>query len=129
LTWVIAQIPLFIQNTSMEQNTRAEKKELGVLVNFVRIFCEAKHGAGVEKKDAREMSAGETVLCRECAELVEYAMEKLRMCPLSPKPSCKKCRIHCYGNEQRARIREIMASSGRRMILRGRLDYLRYYLF
>jgi hypothetical protein len=129
LTWVMSIIPLFIKNTPMEQYTREEKKESGVLVNFVRIYCEAKHGARIEMKDAREMPAGKTVLCRECAELVEYAMEKLRMCPLSPKPSCRKCHIHCYGREQRARIREIMASSGRRMILRGRLDYLRYYLF
>jgi hypothetical protein len=113
----------------MGKCTNAEKQELGVLVNFVRIYCETKHGAGVEKKDAREMSAGKTLLCRECAELLEYAMEKLRRCPLSPKPSCKKCHIHCYGREQRARIRGIMAFSGRRMILRGRLDYLRHYLF
>lgn len=129
MTWVISQIPLFIQNTSMEQYTKAEKKELDVLISFVRIFCTAKHGAGIEKKDACEMSGEKTLLCRECADLVEYAIEKLRRCPLAPKPSCKKCRIHCYGKEQRARIREIMAFSGRRMILRGRLDYLRHYLF
>ena len=35
----------------MGQNTKTEKKELVVLVNFVRIYCEAKHGAGLEKKD------------------------------------------------------------------------------
>ena len=130
MTWVISQIPLVIQNTSMEQRDKAEKKELGVLVNFVRIYCGAKHGARLEAKDeAREISGSRTLLCRECADLVEYAMEKLHRCPLTPKPSCKKCRIHCYGKEQRARIREIMAFSGRRMILRGRLDYLCHYLF
>jgi hypothetical protein len=113
----------------MEQYSKAEKKEVGVLVNFVRIYCDAKHGERHEMKEAREMSGRKTILCLECTELVEYAMEKLRRCPLSPKPSCKKCHIHCYGKEQRARIREIMAFSGRRMILRGRLDYLCHYLF
>jgi hypothetical protein len=114
----------------MEQRTKAEKKEMGVLVNFVRIFCGAKHGDRLEAKvEVREVSGSRTHLCRECAELLEYAMEKLRRCPLSPKPSCRKCHIHCYGKEQRTRIREIMAFSGRRMILRGRLDYLCHYLF
>jgi hypothetical protein len=126
----MSKIPFFIKNTSMEQNSKAEKKELGILVNFVSIYCGAKHGARHEaKEEAREISGGIALLCRECAELLEYAMEKLRRCPLTPKPSCKKCRIHCYGKEQRARIRGIMAFSGQRMILRGRLDYLRHYLF
>jgi hypothetical protein len=130
LTWVISQNPLVIQNMSMEQRTKAEKKELGVLVNFVRIYCEARHGDQLEAKgETREISGSRTLLCRECADLVEYAMEKLRRCPLTPKPSCKKCHIHCYGREQRTRIREIMAFSGRRMILQGRLHYLRHYLF
>jgi hypothetical protein len=56
-------------------------------------------------------------------------MEKRRRCPLDPKPSCKNCHIHCYSKEYRAQIREIMAFSGRRLILRGRLDYLWHYLF
>jgi hypothetical protein len=113
----------------MERYPSAGKKEVGVLVNFVRIYCAAKHGARHEMKEVRELSVWKTVLCLECADLLEYAMERLRRCPLSPKPSCRKCHIHCYGKEQRARIREIMAFSGRRMILRGRLDYLCHYLF
>jgi hypothetical protein len=36
--------------------------------------------------------------------------------------------IH-HPTEERSEDPEIMAFSGRRMILRGRLDYLRHYLF
>jgi hypothetical protein len=76
-----------------------------------------------------EIPIRETFLCSECAEVARHAMEKRRNCPLEPKPSCKKCPVHCYGRDCRAKIREIMAFSGRRMILRGRVDYLRHYFF
>ena len=67
--------------------------------------------------------------CSECRGLLEHGLEKRRTCPLEPKPTCKNCRIHCYSREYRAKIREIMAFSGRKMILRGRLDYLWHYFF
>lgn len=121
---------LFIQNACMEQFTGTQKKELKLLINFVRVYCGAKHDTRFEANEGvREISGRKTFLCRECAELLEYAMEKCRKCPLEPKPSCKKCHIHCYAKDHRARIREIMAFSGRRMILRGRVDYIRHFLF
>jgi hypothetical protein len=114
----------------MEQFTSAQKKDLKVLLNFVRVFCRAKHYDHAREAVAAEgIVGGELLLCADCAALVDYALEKRRKCPLDPKPSCKNCHIHCYGKEYRARIREIMAFSGRRMILRGRLDYLWHYLF
>ena len=57
----------------------------------------------------------------------EHGVKKRLACPLDPKPTCKSCHIHCYTPEQRQKIREIMAYSGRRMIMRGRLDYLWHY--
>ena len=66
-------------------------------------------------------------ICLECAELLEHGMKKRAACPLDPKPTCKSCHVHCYTPEQRQKVREIMAYSGRRMILRGRLDYLWHY--
>jgi hypothetical protein len=114
----------------MEQFTSAQKKDLKVLLNFVRVFCRAKHNSGERIEiPAGEIASGKILLCPDCAVLVTYALEKRRKCPLDPKPSCKNCHIHCYSKEYRARIREIMAFSGRRMIMRGRLDYLWHYLF
>jgi hypothetical protein len=68
-------------------------------------------------------------LCADCRALVEYALLKRRRCPLDPKPSCKHCHIHCYSKEHREQMKHIMAFSGRKMILRGRLDYLWHYFF
>ena len=110
----------------MEQFTSEQKKDLKVMIKFVRVYCRAKHDdqarVAVEDTDGKE-----THLCRDCAVLVAYALEKRRKCPLDPKPSCKHCHIHCYNKDYRAKIKEIMAFSGRRMIMRGRLDYLWHY--
>jgi hypothetical protein len=114
----------------MEQLTSAQKKDLKLLFNFIRLYCGAKHAFQVKVKvEAEKITGGETLLCLECAEIAKHALEKRCNCPLDPKPSCKRCRIHCYSKDFRARIREIMAFSGRRMILRGRLHYLKYYFF
>jgi hypothetical protein len=116
----------------MEQFTGAQKKDLKVIISFVRVFCGIQHDNQAEvplPPDLADMFGKGLLLCSECRALMEYALDKRRKCPLDPKPSCKHCRIHCYGREYRARIREIMAFSGKRMIMRGRLDYLWHYLF
>jgi len=130
LTCVMSPILRFIHNASMGQFNIPEKRDLRILIDFIRVYCRAKHEFQArEKVELKEISNKEILLCRKCVGVLEHALEKRCNCPLNPKPSCKKCRIHCYGKDHRARIREIMAFSGRRMILRGRLDYLWNYLF
>jgi len=112
--------------------TKAQKKDVKLFFDFIRIYCKAKHPSHMKEKveaeaEAEDSAGGETLLCLECAKVAKHALEKRRNCPLEPKPSCKRCHIHCYSEDYRRRIREIMAFSGRRMILRGRLDYLRHY--
>lgn len=120
--------------TPMDTLTRQQAKELKVLLTFVRVFCKAKHGEETVSPvslppEVAALSGKPVSLCPECAALVAHAVQKRRKCPLDPKPSCKHCHIHCYSKEYRARIREIMAYSGRKMIMRGRLDYLWHYFF
>ena len=113
----------------MEEFTGALKKDLVILIGFTRQYCRAKHDGKLKAlAGVTGIPGSEALLCRECAEMVEYAMERRRKCPLDPKPSCRKCRIHCYGRDKREKIRKIMAFAGRRMILRGRIDYLWHYL-
>jgi len=94
-----------------------EQKDIRVLTTFIGVYCRGRHAA----------AKGE--LCPECAELLRYARTKRENCPLHPKPDCKSCPIHCYAKAQRAAIREVMAYSGRRLLLRGRLDLLWHYFF
>lgn len=120
----------------MEQLSRQQIKDMKVLITFVETYCRARHGSAaghqVTVAIPPELSAFHPdglTLCANCAGLVAHAFEKRRLCPLEPKPSCKKCHIHCYSRQYRERIREIMAFSGRHLILRGRLHYLWHYFF
>jgi len=112
----------------MEPLTDKQIKDLKVLAQFIALYCRCRHDrtllqqSGIPGKFTQE-------LCPDCSALLEHGIEKREKCPLNPKPSCKKCHIHCYSREYRTKIREIMAFSGKRMILRGRLDYLWRYLF
>ncbi|MDE7027867.1 nitrous oxide-stimulated promoter family protein [uncultured Duncaniella sp.] len=64
-------------------------------------------------------------LCRECKELLEYAYRRLDKCPHGDdKPSCRHCKIHCYSQDMRARIRAVMRHAGPRMLLRHPLSII-----
>jgi hypothetical protein len=70
---------------------------------MVEMYCRRHHG-------------GEG-LCRECAELAEYADRRLDLCPYgADKPACTNCPIHCYKPEPREKMRDVMRFSGPRMI-------------
>ena len=100
-----------------KQTPQKQEKDIRVLESFIGVYCRGKH-AGRKAE-----------LCRECAGLLDYARMKRKKCPLNPKPDCKHCPIHCYGKAQRASIREVMAYSGKRLLLRGRVDLLWHYFF
>ena len=108
---------------SMENNQRREtdlkrqQKDFKLLATFIGVFCRGKH----------ESPKGE--LCHNCAELLHYAKTRRLRCPLDPKPACKHCPAHCYAKAQLNAIRGVMAYSGRRLLLRGRLDLLWHYFF
>ncbi len=118
----------------MEQFTPKQLNDLKVMARFIEVYCHARHD-----RSSQALSDLPTALqpcfpkglqlCPDCAALLDHGIRKRLNCPLDPKPTCKDCHIHCYSKEYRASIREIMAFSGRKMILRGRLDYLWHYFF
>jgi len=115
---------------TMETLTKYQKKDIRLIGKFVEVYCAGKHGAQERSPFQLPEELGQRKLCRECAAFMEYAVSKRLKCPLeAEKPSCKHCRIHCYGKQQRDKVREIMGYSGRRLMLRGRLDYVWHYFF
>ena len=102
--------------SSMENDHKLEK-DIRVLETFIECYCRGKHNS----------RKGE--LCADCAELLRYSRTRREKCPLHPKPACKHCPTHCYGKRQLAEIRTVMAYSGKRLLLRGRLDLLWHYFF
>jgi hypothetical protein len=113
----------------MQTMTRQMIKDIRVIGVFTEVWC-AGHRHSGRQLVTMPGSDRQVQLCPDCAEFLGYAVMKRQKCPLeAEKPSCKHCRIHCYAPQQRATVRQIMAWSGRRMLLRGRLDYLWHYLF
>ena len=108
---------------------------LKTLAEFIGVYCARKHAdtprcAIVLKTHDVEAIVGSPVeLCAECSKLLAHAFTKRSTCPLEPKPACKHCPDHCYHPAYRARIQQVMRYSGTRLLLSGRLDYLRKMLF
>jgi len=109
--------------------TPKEKKDLKVLALFTSVYCRAHHRGETKPRDLAELDVKGLALCEECLDFLTYAFERRLKCPLDPKPECKGCHIHCYRPGHRDKVREIMRFSGRRLILRGRLDLLWHYFF
>jgi hypothetical protein len=113
---------------------RALRRDLRLLADFIELHCQLQHRNSLQHNvqlkthDVEALCRRPIRLCSSCQKLLTHAFVKRTRCPLDPKPACKKCPTHCYGPGYRAQIREVMKYSGRRLVLRGRLDYL-YHLF
>lgn len=80
-----------------------EKKTIEVMVGM---YCAGNHGT-------------KTMLCPECAELLDYAMKRLDKCQFgAKKPACSKCTVHCYSPSMRERVRATMKYAGPRMVIK-----------
>jgi len=114
----------------MEDVTRHQKKDIRLIGKFVEVYCAGKHGTAERSQVSLPAGLEARTLCRECAAFLEYAVLKRLKCPLeAEKPTCKHCRIHCYDRTRREKVREIMGYAGRRLMMRGRLDYIWHYFF
>lgn len=114
----------------MEPINRQQKKDIRLIGKFVEVYCSGKHGDAVRTAQPLPAGLAPRKLCSECAAFMAYAVDRRLKCPLEEeKPTCKRCRIHCYAKPQREKVREIMSYAGRKLIMRGRLDYLWHYLF
>ncbi len=111
------------------------RRDLKTLARFIAVYCEHRHGdrpkepARLATHDVEGLLRGPVPLCDECRKLLAHAFVKRTNCPMDPKPACKHCPNHCYHPTYRARIREVMKFSGRKMVMSGRLDYLFHLLF
>lgn len=114
----------------MNECTPRQKKDIRLIGKFVEVYCAGKHRGAERTSLALPEGMGERSLCPECASFLTYAITRRLKCPLeAEKPSCKHCRTHCYAKPQLAKVKEIMAYSGRTLMLRGRLDYIWHYFF
>jgi hypothetical protein len=110
-------------------------RDLKTLVQFIEVYCQGLHAeepkAAVDGKvlSLQELVGREVELCPQCAKLLTHALVKRSHCTMDPKPQCKHCPRHCYHPTYRQQIREVMKYSGRKLVMRGRVDYLLHLLF
>lgn len=90
-----------------------QRKDISILENFFAVYCRKNHNS--------------PELCKDCSKLLDYAIDRIKKCPQSPKPKCKDCKIHCFADPQRQQIKKIMKFAGIHYIKRGRLDWLIKY--
>jgi hypothetical protein len=114
---------------------RELQKDLRTPALFIDLYCRYRHADSekgppdLKTHDAQGIAGRPLRLCADCRKLLAHAFVKRSHCPMHPKPVCKHCPAHCYHPTYRARIREVMKFSGRKMLLGGRLDYLFHLLF
>ena len=91
------------------------KEEMVVVEQMIRLYC--------------QKCEGNTELCPNCRELLDYAHTRLDRCRYGKdKPTCKKCPTHCYRPEMKERIRKVMRWSGPRMIVYHPIAAIRHLL-
>jgi hypothetical protein len=130
LTWVMYHVADIGDYQTMETITSRQKKDIRLIGKFVEVYCSGKHEKSVRKSVVLPSGLAERIICPDCEAFFEYAVTKRMRCPLeAEKPTCKHCRIHCYDKQRREKVREIMSYAGRRLMMRGRLDYLWHYFF
>lgn len=110
------------------------KSDLSTLAKFVHIYCRENHRGGEKRqfyykgKGSGELSLPRMTLCEDCFKLLNHGIAKRAMCPMDPKPMCKKCPNQCYHPFYKEQMRKVMKFSGIYLIKRGRLDMLYHYL-
>ena len=112
----------------------AIKKDVGVLADFISIYCGENHGDRERRAlklrgKLADYIDSEVVLCEECGKLLLHAASKRIICPFDPKPQCKHCETHCYAPGYREKIRQVMKFSGMYLIKKGRVRMLKKYFF
>ncbi|WP_304286370.1 nitrous oxide-stimulated promoter family protein [Porphyromonas uenonis] len=97
----------------MGQGRIAEEQQ--VIRQMIQLYCRKKEG-------------NET-LCDSCRELLEYATRRLDRCRYgAAKPTCRKCPIHCYRPDMKARIQAVMRWAGPRMLFHHPLAAVKHLL-
>lgn len=85
----------------MKKNT-AQQEQM-IVSKMIDIYCRHHH----KTKE----------LCSDCTKLSQYTQTRMDKCPFQEtKTFCSSCKVHCYNDEMRNKIRTVMRFSGPRML-------------
>lgn len=96
--------------------SRKLQHERRIVADMIALYCRKKHST-------RE-------LCDDCRALTEYADCRTLACPkMAEKTFCSQCKSHCYRQDMRERIREVMRFAGPRIIFHHPIAALRHLYY
>lgn len=91
-------------NKIKEYTEKKKLNEKNIVSVMISIFCKYKH----KRKNG---------LCEDCQKILNYSYRRIENCPyIKSKTFCSSCKTHCYRNDMREKIKEIMRFSGPKMI-------------
>jgi hypothetical protein len=92
------------------------KRERKTIKVMIKIFCNRNHKP-------------KSNLCKDCQQLLDYALERLSNCPFQKdKPTCKNCVIHCFKEPEKSKFRQIMRFSGPRILFTNPILSIRHLI-
>ncbi|MBO5878866.1 MAG: nitrous oxide-stimulated promoter family protein [Alistipes sp.] len=96
--------------------SRKLQHERRIVADMIALYCRKKHST--------------KELCNDCRTLAEYADRRTMACPkMAEKTFCSQCKSHCYRQDMRERIREVMRFAGPRIILHHPIAALRHLYY
>ena len=101
------------------------QKDAEKLLKFVSMYCRSHHAGNkvqpfnflYPKIPVRIHS--DKPLCGQCEKLLRHAIVMRVLCPLDPKPKCRKCPQNCYRPGYRDAMEVVMRYSGPRSLFRS----------
>ncbi|WP_106767530.1 nitrous oxide-stimulated promoter family protein [Paenibacillus faecalis] len=89
------------------------RKEKEIVSKMIRIYCKKKHH--------------QKVICEECQDLNDYAIKRLSLCKFGEKKTaCANCPIHCYKQDYRQKIKDVMRFSGPWILLYHPIESIKH---
>lgn len=100
----------------MKDTATKREKEKELVSQMIALYCKKKHGS-------------RHGLCRECAALNAYAVQRSDQCPfMETKTFCSNCKVHCYRPVMREKIRTVMRFAGPRMMFHHPITAIRHVM-
>ena len=100
-------------NLGKNEHPRMKRERITIKI-MIEMFCNKKHST-------------KNAICKDCSALLEYSMIRLDKCTFQDeKPTCGTCTVHCYQDDYRTKIKEIMRYSGKRILFKHPILTIKY---
>ncbi len=101
---LILLIFAYIHNKNSKDLQSKREYEKEIVSDMISLYCRKNH----KSKEN---------LCEDCANLKYYALNRIEKCPfMENKTFCSSCKVHCYREDMRQKIKLVMKYSGPRML-------------